>query len=204
MTTRALACTALFLLVPGGCSTSHAVRGAHAEREKDYVAAREAYRRELNSAQADDDKTTVSRFRILMATYELGRMTGYTCDYVGAETLLREALRLSELMEERYSHRTAILSELARLTFDAGKLADSVSFYERAIERLDGFRHVDRDPIGFAEFLDDYALALERAGSVSAAARVRARTHLIRLKNVGKAALFTPLHYRDLCGQESR
>jgi hypothetical protein len=146
----------------------------------------------------------VSRVRILLATYELGRMTGYTCDYAEAETLLREALRLSELMEERFSHRTAILSELARLTYDQGKLADSASFYEREIERLGRFQHVDRDPIGLANFVNDYAIVIERTGNVEVATQVQVRSDSILMNTAGRPALFTPLHYRDVCGDKYR
>jgi tetratricopeptide (TPR) repeat protein len=198
-----LAVAVLALLI-SGCSASHALRGADAEKAKDYAAARAEYRLELDSALGEDQAAVVARYRVLLATYELGRMTGYCGDYAEAERLLREALRLSELIEERFSHRTAILSELARLTFDREKPAESVAFYERAIERLDRFEHVDRDPIGFANYLDDYAAALEQTGRPEKATGVRNRADSIRSENVGARAVFTPRHYRDARGQPRR
>lgn len=181
------------------CSASQAVRGKQAAQTGDYLAAREFYRQELSSARMELKDTEVSRYRLMLATYDLGRMTGYTCDYSEAETLLLDALRLSEQMDERFSHRTAILLELARLTFDQGKVVDSAMFYTQAVERLDRFQYVNSDPIGVANLFDDHAAALKRSGDLPRAGQMRRRADLIRVNNPGKSAQFTPLYYREVC-----
>jgi tetratricopeptide (TPR) repeat protein len=141
---------AIFLsIVVAGCATDDRKLGYQAEKAKDYVAAREAYRRalttarqELNARQDQPHKETY-QFVVMMDEYELGRMTGYTCDYADAEKLFLEALTLGEQMQDQFSHITATLSELARLSFDEGKFQDSLSYYERAIARLDNFHFVN-------------------------------------------------------------
>ena len=184
-----------------GCM-SDGIRGRRAEEAQDYVAARAAYEKVLNASLNTRHSRRNPDFEqqsMMLAYYDLGRTTGYTCNYVEAERLLREALNYSEHLEPRYSHRTAILSELGRLTFDAGKFKESVNFYEEAISRLDSFSFVGRDPIGFATFLEDYAMALEKAGESDKAAETRARAGSIRASHPNDAALFTPIYYRNAC-----
>src|SRR5689334_16852443 len=103
----------LLAVVAAGCSTSDWILGTKAEAAKDYAAARDAYRRDLEDARKGNiaQHVDTSQSRIMRDTYDLGRMTGYTCDYAEAERLLREALRLGEQMDESISNLTATLSE---------------------------------------------------------------------------------------------
>jgi len=167
-----------------------------AEQAKDYAGAKEAYRRALINARDGE----APQAGISAATYGLGRMTGYTCDYATAEKLLREALELEQTLPNPVpGNLSKRLSELARLTFDEGKYQDSVAFYEQALPILEKLGAPRSDPIGYATYLEDYAFAMARNGSDDQAAQVRAKALAIRRANPGKGAQFVPLYYRDVC-----
>lgn len=138
-----------------------------------------------------------------MTTYELGRMTGYTCDFAEAEKLLREALQLEQsLPSPNVRNITIRLSELARITFDQGKYQEAVAFYGQAVPALEKQDILTSDPVGYANYLGDYATALDRNGEVDKAKQVRTQADSIRSSNPGKAAKFVPVHYRDVCGRK--
>ncbi len=197
---------ALLFMIVTACSTEYALVGYKAEKARNYVAARDAFRLALTQAsQYRDSRGSRSDSgdaqAVMLYTYELGRMTGYTCDYAEAERLLTEALRLGELMDDQFSHRTATLSELARLTYDEGKFSDSVSYYKRAVTRMSDFHLELSDPIDFALILDDYASALERTGNLELTGQIRASATAIRQNNPNKTSNFVPIYYRDVCGK---
>ena len=167
-----------------------------AEQAKDYAGAKEAYRRALINARDGE----APQAGISAATYGLGRMTGYTCEYAAAERLLREALELEQTLPYPVpGNISKRLSELARLTFDEGKYQDSVAFYEQALPILEKLGAPRSDPVGYASYLEDYAFAMARNGNENNAAQVRAKALAIRRANPGKEAQFVPLYYRDVC-----
>jgi tetratricopeptide (TPR) repeat protein len=173
--------------------------GLRAESARDWPAAKEAYRRALINArlaQAPQDGISAT-------TYNLGRMTGYTCDFAEAENLLREALQLEQtLPSPDVSNVTKRLSELARISFDQGKFQESASYYERSVPELEKLNVLNIDPMGYAIYLEDYATALDRSGNTNKATQIRKRAESIRSNNTGKSAKFIPLHYRDICGKK--
>jgi tetratricopeptide (TPR) repeat protein len=191
-------------LLAGGCAAPsgyyaaqhHFDAGLIAEHRGDYAQARHHFEAALEQAEIGG----LPQDYMSAVTYNLGRMVGYTCDFEEADRLLREALRLEQAL--RYPDQGMVakrLSELARLSYDSGRVEDSVNYYERAIPILEQLGIARIDPIGYAMFLDDYALAMEAAGN--AADRVREKAAFLRDLNPGKQAEFAPVHYRSVCNE---
>jgi tetratricopeptide (TPR) repeat protein len=191
-----LAALAVACAAPQGYHAAqyHFDAGLRAEHRGNYTQARDHFEAALAQARIGG----LPQDYISAATYNLGRMVGYTCDFAEADRLLRNALQLEETLQ--YPDRGMItkrLSELARLAYDTGRVSESVSYYERAIPILEELEIARIDPIGYAILLEDYALSLEAAGASSA--DVRAEAALLREMNPDKAPGFVPVYYRSVC-----
>lgn len=174
--------------------------GLKLESNNDYSAARDAYLRALAAASSNDTDPTF----IADITYNLGRMAGYTCDFRMAEAMLRESLKLVESRSISLTpNRSRRLFELGRLAMDEGRFADAVSYFERALPVLENVRMVTEDPLGFAYILDELAYALEGAGQVDRAIKLRARSIELRQKNDNKPMRFRPKHFAEGCAETS-
>jgi tetratricopeptide (TPR) repeat protein len=170
--------------------------GLALEARKQYEQAREAYWRALvNYRSAGGPQNAISA-----ATYNLGRMTGMTCNFPLAEQFLREALQLEEqLAAPEPGNITKRLGELANISFAQGKFQESAQFYERAVPRLEQLGIIKDDPIGYSLYLDGYANALDKAGMPSKSAEIRRRASTLREQNNLKTAKFVPVYYHEIC-----
>jgi hypothetical protein len=77
------------------------------------------------------------------------------------------------------------LIELARLNLDQRKFAEALSYFERALPAVEKRDAASMDPIGFADFLDEYAQALSMSHRVAEANALKARAADIRSKHSG-------------------
>lgn len=172
--------------------------GLEREQGKDYEGAKEAYSRALiNARSGEASATTISAL-----LFNLGRMTGYTCDFSSAAQILKESLDAERaLPQPGKANITKRLSELARLTFDMGLFRDSVDYYEQAIPMLEQFGVDSSDPVGFANYLTDFSKSLDSSGNISRSAQVRVRAETLIAANIGKPAQFTPIYYHDVCAK---
>jgi tetratricopeptide (TPR) repeat protein len=170
--------------------------GLALEARKQYEQAREAYWRALvNYRSAGGPQNAISA-----ATYNLGRMTGLTCNFPLAEQFLLEALRLEEqLPTPSPGNVTKRLGELANISFALGKFELSVQYYERAVPLLEEGGILQDDPIGYAMYLDGYANALEKASMPSKASDVRNRASGLRAAGSNRRMLFVPMYYNEVC-----
>lgn len=172
------------------------VSGQTAEISKDYVLARRDYSRALLNAQLGKAQPSA----ISMLTYNLGRMTGYVCEYLEAEKLLLDALTQEEKITGPESGITSMrLLELARLNFDQKRFAQSIPYFQRGVANVEKLNIERDDPIGFALVLDDYATALVEAGQATESASIRARADELRRKNQGRNPGFVPIRYNQPC-----
>lgn len=194
----------LAVLMLAGCATDINLKnaqryyelGLRADAVRDYPSAREAFHRSFVNAQSGGATPAF----ISAVTYNLGRMSGYACDYPPAETLLLEALQLEQgLSSPEPANITKRLSELARLMYAQGKFKEASAFYERAVVVLDRLGVAEDDPIGIAVFLENYASALQKGGDAAAAREILVRASALRAKHVGRSAKFTPVYYQDVC-----
>ena len=170
--------------------------GLSLEARGQYEQAREAYWRSLvNFRSAGGPQEAISA-----ATYNLGRMTGLTCNLPLAEEFLQEALRLEEkLPSSAPGNITKRLGELANVSFALGKYELSVQYYERAIPMLEQSGIEKDDPIGYAAYLDGYVGALEKAAMPSKASEIRSRAIALREAGGTKRAIFVPASFDEAC-----
>ena len=172
--------------------------GLRAEASQNWPAAKEAYRRSLINARSGGRSPAL----VSAATYNLGRMTGYTCDYAEAEALLQEATTLEQgLPSPDPGNLTKRWSELARLYQDQGRDQEAAALYGRAVSELERLDVVGQDPVGFANYLDDYANALTGAGQPVLARTVAARAATLRAEHAGQVAKFVPLRFEAACAR---
>jgi tetratricopeptide (TPR) repeat protein len=170
--------------------------GLQAEAAKNWPGAREAFRRSLINAQS----AGAPQVFMSAVTYNLGRMSGYTCDYAQAEKLLLESLALEQgLQKPDPANITKRWSELGRLYQDQQRFNESATFYARAVPELERLGVVESDPIGFAQYLADYSQSLLQSGQAASAASAAARASELRTKYAARSAQFTPIRYRDVC-----
>jgi tetratricopeptide (TPR) repeat protein len=170
--------------------------GLQAERSREYAQARYHFERALVENQRGNGTVAFAS----MATYNLGRMMGYTCDYAEAERLLLESLALEERLPDAFSGNIAKrLFELGRLNQDQGKFGKAQPYYERAIPLAEQLGLATSDPAGFVGVLDDYASVLERTGSGGMAETIRARAGVLRAQHPGKMPRVVFVRYNQTC-----
>ena len=137
---------------------------------------------------------------IATAKYGLGRSLGQLCEFNEAERNLKEA---AELEEKLSGGKSIYLSqdyfELARLYYDYGRYSMAVSYFQLAIPIADGFGAEASDPIGYADVLADFAVALARSGATGAADAIQTRIYSLRQNNPGKRAGFHIVRFNPAC-----
>ena len=170
--------------------------GTMAEKNGDLNLAKQNYSRALISARmAHSPKSGIS-----MATYNLGRVTGYLCDYAESEKLLLESLFLEEETTGPGSGLTSMrLFELARLYFDQGFFQKSIPYFRRGISNVEALGIENSDPIGFSNLLADFARALTENHQIDQAKLFEKRIRDIHDQNYGKQAGFKPTRYNTYC-----
>jgi len=203
MYAKRIALVALFAAPVWAASPQVAQRayeqGLRAESAGNYSGARDAFKKALTEAQ----EAGLGQEFISAATYNLARMTGYTCDFPLARELLLEALKLEQaLPAPSRANVTKRLSELARLSYDQGAFSESISYYDLVVPQIEELGVLRLDPNGFAIFLDDYAQALARSGDERRADVARRKAADIRFTNVGSPVRFIPTYYRDVCARK--
>ena len=180
----------------------HYERGLDAEFEADYHTARAEFEAAMSVAKAEE----VPDAYISAITFNLGRMMGYTCDFDLAEDYLKEALALERYLDHRSQpNMTKRLSELARLSYDMGKFAESAAYYEDAILVLEELGISKVDPIGYANYLSDYAAVLDQIERLEDSSSIRDKSERLIRKNPKREAEFTPISYSTVCnGEDAR
>jgi len=124
--------------------------GTQAEQKGDFKLAKQNYSRALiNARMGNSPKSGIS-----MVTYNLGRVTGYLCDYEESEKLLLDSLRLEEEAIGPESGLTSMrLLELARLNYDQGHFQKAIPYFSRGVSIVEKLDIENSDPIGFSDVL---------------------------------------------------
>lgn len=119
------------------------------------------------------------------ALYEWSRVTGHLGIYAEAEAGFTNTLMLIEKAHgEADKWQAPTLCELARMLHDTNEHARVIPVFEKAIHELERQDFLKLDPIGFAEFLDDYAQSLKAAGFGKRAEKVARRSAIIKEANL--------------------
>ncbi len=130
------------------------------------------------------------------ALYEWSRVAGYLGKYTEAEEGFTNTLiKIEKAKGEADKWKAPTLCELARLLHDTKQFAKAVPVFQQAIPELEKRDALKGDPIGFAEFLDDYAQSLKAAGFNDQAAEVERRSAGIKAQNPGAPAKFKVRRY---------
>lgn len=121
------------------------------------------------------------------AIYDYALAVGHLGEFQSAEECLKRALVLDAKTEPTEGKQATMrLFELARLYQAWGKNELSRTAYQRALQNLKNWNAEEKDPIGLAQVLDDYAAVLGKAGNKSEAESIRERSDSIRRANPGK------------------
>ena len=170
--------------------------GTQAELSGNYALAERNYERALINARLGHSPDA----GISAAMYNLGRMKGYLCKYDDAEKLLTESLSLEETVTGPDSGITTMrLFELARLNFDRSLYRQSLPYFDRGIVAVKKLDVEKSDPIGLANVLDDYAIALDKIDQKQQSENIKKQASLLRQNNVGETANYTPVRYNQPC-----
>lgn len=157
-----------------------------AEKENNWDAAGKRYNLALqNSEWAEEGKGVRADFH-----YKLGRALGATCQFEKSEQNLTRAAALNPRLPQA-------LAELGRLKLAQNKLPDALGHFERAIPDLN--KSASSDPIGLAEILDDYKVALLKSDKASDAANIAKQADALRAANAGKSAAMIRPPYGGQC-----
>jgi tetratricopeptide (TPR) repeat protein len=181
--------------ITAGTADRYYAWGMEAEKSGDLKSARKFYSRAFWNAQAAYTGSSASAHRAKAYTlYELSRVTGYLGDHGQAEQGFSNVLVLIEKAAPKADRlRAPALCEYARLLHDTSQHERALPFFERAITEAELRKAHEFDPIGMADFLDDYAASL-RASSHKADA-ITAKARALREANKGGVAKQTPPRY---------
>ena len=188
------------ILLVSGCAASineynarqHAQAGMKAGRSGEFAKARKEFARALTNARlAHADPKMVAAL-----SYEYGRYSGMICDWVEGEKGLAEAYDL-----DRQNGGPAYMSlvELARLNFDTQQHGTAVEYFDRVVLELEASHADTRDPIGYAQILDEYASSLEQTGKNGLAGKFHDRARDLRKAFPGQSSRTDRTPYGTQC-----
>ena len=193
----AISLSALFL---AACVTaippSQGIHSGNIAYERgDYVQAKESFSSALQLATQQNWKP-----HIATAKYGLGRSLGQLCQFSEAEKYLLEAANLeSEISGGKGIHLSQDYFELARLYYDYGKFDKAVPYFQKAIPLAEEVRVASSDPIGYANVLEDYAVALSKVGDANQSKAIEQKIAALRQSNPGKNAGFKIVRFNPQC-----
>lgn len=157
-------------------SFNYTYKGALAQAQGDWQAARRSYARAVINAE----QANLSPGRRALLNYEYGRSLGVTCLFEKAEYELNLAY---DLDKQAGAPLYLSLVELARLNLDQQKYAAAVVYYERAVPELDRADMAKKAPIAHADILDEYAVALSAIGRIADAQIANQQAKKLRDEN---------------------
>jgi tetratricopeptide (TPR) repeat protein len=190
-----LAATVFFL---GGCAvnerTAHnyANAGVAASQRGAWAAAREHWRRAVINARLGH----MSNQALAVAHYEYGRASGVVCNWAEAESALTEAYRL-DFISEGPTYK--VTYELGRMYSDRKMYAKAVEQFSKVKAQFEKLQAETKDPVGYAEFLDEHAYALEQTGFAKDAMPLRQRAVELRKTFPGRASHTEKTPYGTQC-----
>ena len=191
---------AFSIVLVSGCAASineynarqHAQAGVKAGKSGEFAKARKEFARALTNARlANADLKLVA-----VLSYEYGRYSGMICDWVEGEKGLTEAYDL-----DRQNGGPAYMSlvELARLNFDRQQHGTAVEYFDRVVLELEASHADTRDPIGYAQILDEYASSLEQTGKNGLAGKFHDRARDLRKAFPGQSSRTDRTPYGTQC-----
>lgn len=159
----------------------------------DWQAARRAFAKAVVNAELGNVPPSTRA----VLNYEYGRSLGVTCFFDDAEYYLEQAYKLDK---ETGGPIYLSLVELARLHLDQRNFATSTSYFKQALIELELFDIPETGPIGYADVLDETAIALAAINQTDEASQMKLRSQEIRLKHPNKRSITDRTPYGKYCG----
>ncbi|MPS49399.1 MAG: tetratricopeptide repeat protein [Methylobacillus sp.] len=194
--------TSLFILVVClvGCASpinrknaeNYTRQGAIAIANNDWQTARRAFARAVVNA----DLGGVAPSTRAVLSYEYGRSLGATCFFDDAAYYLKQAY---DLDEQTGGPLYMSLVELARLHLDQGKFAEAAEYYQKAMPDLERHNVPQSGPIGYADTLDEAAIALAAIDQTEKASKLRLQSKTIRAEHPGQKSITDRTPYGKFC-----
>jgi tetratricopeptide (TPR) repeat protein len=149
--------------------------------------------------QAEDEGNEEHR---AIAMYGLARANAQLCRVAAAEKWFRDSIVLREAMPNQGGDPVIQnYSEFARFLLSRGRPADAVEYFGRAVPKLEKMGFEKMDPIGFANYLDDYVGAMKSVGMDRELEPYAAKAAKLRSKYPGRQPDFRPTPYPVNCGE---
>jgi len=145
------------------------------------------------------DSTAGSEGRAYIC-YEYGRAAGVTCRFDSAHQYLKEAY---EINVQNSGHTYMDLVELARLQYDQHYYDQANTYFVQAIAAIEEKNMTSRDPLGFAEVLDEYSNSLIMVKQLSEADAMQKKAAEIRNANPQGKSKIERTPYGRYCQQPS-
>lgn len=158
----------------------------------DWPLARTNFRRAIQTADVEGANPR----RMSALWYEYGRASGVLCDWAAAESALNSSYRLNRQFD---GPTVMSLYELGRINYARSNYPAAVGYFARVRTGFDRNRTETSDPVGYADFLDEYADALEQTSGASEAATLRSRAAELRQTFPGMAGRTEKTPYGTQC-----
>jgi len=144
-----------------------------AQRNGDWENARMYFGRAIDNANVGgaDDST------LAVLWYEYGRSSGVICDWVEAEKGLLKAYELDRINK---GPTYMSLYELARMNYDQKDFKKAEGYFHKSYLEFEENQIDTKDPVGYADFLDEYSVTLENLGKEGEAEELKIRSSKIR------------------------
>ena len=158
-----------------------------------YSVALEGFEAARNAAKVTSDAQYEA-----IATFGMARANVQLCKFSAATELFQKSIQLrSAIPDIRFAKVTQNLVEYARFLLSVNRPLEALPLMEQAIPDLEISGIANTDPIAYAEFFDDYSVALKAAGRDSNGAIAKAAQ--LRSNNPGRTAQFRPTPLPSQC-----
>lgn len=154
-------------------SQNYTASGYQAIQAGEWFKARMAFGRAITNAELGGANAQTKA----VLYYEYGRSSGVICDWAEAEKGLNQAY---ELDKQTGGPSYMSLYELARMNFDRKHYPEAFAYFSRVASEFTRIQADTRDPLGYAAFLDEYAITLKETGNTEEALRQMARADDLR------------------------
>jgi tetratricopeptide (TPR) repeat protein len=156
------------------------------------------YERALTRAAEEGNKQYQA-----IAMYGLARANAHLCRVSLAERWFLDSIALREMIQDdpQIAFLTQNLIEFARFLVANGRLEDAVPYFSRSVPMLENLGIEQSDPIGYAEFLDDYVSTLRILGRAEDTEPHAQRASNIRQRFPDLRAIFRPTPYPSSCAR---
>lgn len=177
--------------IKGAASARAYDKGEAAELRGDLGTARELFYKAYVSAQG-----RLGPEHEALPLYEWARVSGYLGKRADVEWAFPKVLDLIARAKGRADRLLApALSEYARYLHDTGQHTKAVSIFSQAMSALEKRAIEKEDPVGFAQFLEEYATSLKQAGKSQETESLLKRAAALRDNHRGVEPKYKPRRY---------